>query len=342
MRLLILGGTVFLGRHLVDEARARGHDVTLFNRGTHADVHADVEQLRGDRRGDLAALRGRDWDAAIDTNAYVPWEVTAIAETLRDRVPHLALVSSISVHADFSRADYDESSPVHVWTEDMLARARAHRDDRAVIVELYGPLKAACEQAIEEAVPGRALVVRPGLIVGPYDPTDRFTYWARRTSQDGELLAPGRPQRPVQVIDARDLAAWMVTLAERRVTGVYQATGPERPLAMAEVVEAGCAVSGSNANVVWVPDAYLVEAGVGPWMEMPLWIPESDPQVRALCQADVSRARRAGLTYRPLADTLRDTQAWDAARGRPPLNAGLAPGREAELLSRWHAHSAAR
>ena len=342
MRLLILGGTVFLGRHLVDAARAQGHAVTLFNRGTHADVHQDVEQLHGDRRGDLSILAGRTWDAVIDTSGYVPWEVEASCRALRESMAHYTFVSSISVYPEFGHPDYDESTPTRVLDDAALARARAADGDRAVVLELYGELKAACEHAATTALPGRVLVVRPGLIVGPHDPSDRFTWWVRRIADGGEVLAPGASDGPVQLIDVRDLAEWIVRMVGQRVTGVFQATGPERPLTMAEVLEACRAATASEARLTWVDEPFLLESSVGPWMEMPLWIPASDPEHRAMCRADVSRARRAGLAFRPISETVRDTLAWDRARGTPPMKAGLTREREQELLSRWHAAAAGR
>jgi 2'-hydroxyisoflavone reductase len=342
MRVLILGGTVFLGRHLVAAARAAGHEVTLFNRGTHGDVVPDVEQIHGDRHGDLSAL-DRSWDAAIDTNAYLPWSVERVAGALRDRVPHYTLVSSISAVADYSRADYDEAAPLHVLEDEAAARVRAAGPESPEARELYGELKAACERAAEFALPGRALIVRPGLIVGPHDPTDRFTWWVRRAARGGDTLAPGRPGRGVQMIDVRDLAAWMVRMVEARTVGVFQATGPDRPLAMGSVLEACAAVSASAVHWTWVDEGFLLDAGVQPWIEMPLWIPEGgDPRVRFLMAADVSRARRVGLVFRPLADTVRDTLEWDRARGEPPMRAGLDPARERDLLVRWRHEAALR
>jgi 2'-hydroxyisoflavone reductase len=220
---------------------------------------------------------------------------------------------------------------------------RAAGPESAEARERYGELKAACERAAEFALPGRALIIRPGLIVGPHDPTDRFTWWVRRAARGGDTLAPGRPERGVQMIDARDLAEWMIRLVEARTVGVFQATGPDRPLAMRTVLEACAAVTASAAHWTWVDDGFLLAAGVGPWMEMPLWIPESgDPKYRFMLAADVSRARRAGLVFRPLADTVRDTFEWDRARGEPPMKAGLAPEREQDLLMRWRHAAAAR
>ncbi len=219
MRILILGGTVFVGRHLVEAALARGHEVTLFNRGQHGpDLYPGVEKLRGDRDGGLDALRGRRWDAAIDTCGYVPRIVRASATLLANAVDHYTFISSVSVYPEAHTRHLDEDSPVGALDDESV---------EDVTPETYGPLKALCEQAAEGAMSGRALTIRPGLIVGPHDPTDRFTYWPRRVAQGGEVLAPGRPERPVQIIDARDLAAWTLQLVASGARGVYNATGPD-------------------------------------------------------------------------------------------------------------------
>jgi 2'-hydroxyisoflavone reductase len=324
MKLLILGGTVFLGRHLVEAAQARGHEITLFNRGQHnAALFPDVEKLRGDRSGDLSALQGRRWDAVIDTCGFVPRLVRASAELLADAIDHYTFVSSISVYADVSVIGIDESAPVGTLPDETIEE---------VTDETYGPLKALCEQAAEQAMPGRVLVVRPGLIVGPHDPTDRFTYWPHRVAQGGEVLAPGQPDRAVQFIDARDLAAWILRMVEARQTGVYNATGPDYLLTMAQVLEECQRQSGSDARFVWLDEQRLLDAGAGPWIELPLWIPETDEH-RGFAAINCQKAFAVGLAFRPLAETVRDTLAWDATR--PPdaeRRAGLKPGREAHFL----------
>ncbi len=330
MRLLILGGTIFLGRHLVAAALARGHAVTLFNRGQHnPDLFPDVEKLRGDRTVSLDALADRSWDAVIDTSGYVPRVVRLAAETLADRVDHYTFISSLSVYADTSRPGVDEAAPV------------GRIDDpttEEITGESYGPLKALCEQVAEAALPGRSLVIRPGLIVGPYDPTDRFTYWPRRVAQGGEVLAPGHPGYKTQIIDARDLAAWTLDMVEARRVGVYNATGPATPLTLGEALDTSRTVSGSDATVTWVDESFLLEQGVQPWTELPLWMPESDPAMAGFNRFSIDRALAAGLTFRPLADTVAATLAWDATRdATAPSRAGLTRERETELLSAWHA-----
>lgn len=334
MNLLILGGTVFLGRHLVDAALAAGHQVTLFNRGQHgAELFPQIEKLRGDRDGGLDALAGRRWDAVIDTCGYVPRLVRASAELLAGSVQHYTFISSISVYRDLDQAPVDESSPVGVLADTSVEE---------ITGETYGPLKALCEQAAETAMPGRVLHVRPGLIVGPYDPTDRFTYWPWRFAQGGDVLAPGRPQRRVELIDGRDLATWILRMVEARRTGVYNATGPAHELTMGDLLAVCQRVAGSGATLTWVDEAFLLANGVAPWSELPLWLPEADNGVMAV---DCRRASAAGLTFRPLAETVQDTLAWLRAErvpahgdlGSVSLRAGMTLARERDLLAAWRA-----
>lgn len=299
MNVLILGGTLFLGRHLVEAALARGHAVTLFNRGTSgATLFPQVEHLRGDRDGGLAALEGRRWDAVFDTSGYVPRIVRASVGTLAPAIDHYTFVSSASVYADLDADHIDESAPLRRLDDPASEDVPAH----------YGALKAACERAVDEAMPGRALQVRAGLTVGPYDLTGRFEYWVRRVAEGGEVLAPGDPERIVQLIDGRDLAGWIVAMAERRQTGVYNATGPERPTTMREVLEA-CRVAG-DTRLSWISESFLAEHEVAPFSEMPLWLPKP---ARGLLSLDVARALDAGLRFRPLAETIVDTRRWSEA-----------------------------
>lgn len=332
MDLLILGGTVFLGRHLVDAALAAGHQVTLLNRGRHgAELFPQVEKLRGDRDGGLDALAGRRWDAVIDTCGYVPRLVRASADLLAGSVEHYTFISSISVYRDLDQAPVDESSPVGVLADESVEE---------ITGETYGPLKALCEQAAETAMPGRVLHVRPGLIAGPHDPTDRFTYWPWRVAQGGDVLAPGQPQRRVELIDGRDLASWILRMVEARRTGVYNATGPAYELTMGGLLETCERAAGSRAILTWVDEAFLLANGVAPWSELPLWLPEADNGVMAV---DCRRAIAAGLAFRPLVETVQDTLAWLRADRAPlegdlsaiELRAGMARAREAELLAAW-------
>ena len=326
MRLLILGGTVFLGRALVEAALERGHEVSLFNRGrSNPDLFPEVEKLHGNRDGDLTALAGRRWEAVIDTCGYVPRIVRQSAELLAEAVEHYTFISSISVYADNSQIGLDESAAVGKLDDPAVEQ---------VTGETYGPLKAACEAAAEQALPGRVLTIRPGLIVGPHDPTDRFTYWPVRVARGGEVLAPGRPERPIQFIDVRDLAEWNIQMVEQRQVGVYNAIGPEQPLAMAQFLGACRMVSGSDATFTWVSEAFLAEQQVTPWTELPLWAPESDESLAGFFKVDGRKAMAAGLTFRPLTTTLEATLAW--AESRPAdyqWRAGLTAEREGELLT---------
>jgi 2'-hydroxyisoflavone reductase len=329
VRILILGGTVFLGRHLVDAALIQGHTVTLFNRGQRdPELFPDVEKLRGNRDGDLEALRGRRWDAVIDPSGYVPRVVRASAELLAEAVEHYTFISSLSVYAEFSNPGLSEDSAV-------AALPAGQEATEEITGETYGALKVLAERAAEAALPGRTLNVRPGLIVGPHDPSDRFTYWPARVARGGEVLAPGNPARPVQFIDVRDLAEWILRLVVDRQTGTFNATGPAEPLAMSDFLETCRAVSASDARFTWVPEALLLEHGVTAYTELPLWVPETEG---GFDRFDISRALAAGLTFRPVADTVRDTLAWDATRpaGTERRN-GLPPEREAALLEAFRA-----
>lgn len=328
MKLLILGGTVFLGRHIVESALQRGHEITLFTRGErNPDLFPGVEKLRGNRDGNLAPLEGRRWDAVIDTSGYVPRVVRASAELLKDAVAHYTFISSISVYAGFETPGMDETAPVGTL---------ADKGVEEITGETYGPLKALCERAVEEVRPGRALIIRPGLIVGPHDPTDRFTYWPRRVARGGEVLAPDRPDRATQIIDARDLAAWIVRMVEAGATGVYNATGPAERLMMGHLLDACNAAGGGSATFTWIPEQFLLDAGIGPWIELPLWVPASEGV--GFDSVSITRALAAGLTFRPLEETVRDTLAWDAARPADlQRRAGLDPEKEQETLRRWHA-----
>jgi 2'-hydroxyisoflavone reductase len=324
MRLLILGGTMFLGRHLVDEALERGHDVTLFNRGkTGPGLFPQVTTLHGDRDGGLEPLRGGRWDAVIDTSGYVPRVVKQSVDLLSDLTDHYTFVSSISVYADVSEIGMREDAPA----------ATPSAPDSEDIARDYGALKYLSEQVVSEGFGDRALVVRPGLIVGPWDPSDRFTYWPARVARGGRVLAPGRPDRRIQFIDARDLASWTLTMAEQRASGAFNADGPGGGYTMGELLETCRTVTGSDATWTWVSDEFLADAGVGEWMELPLWIRET-PEQLGFFEVDCSAAESRGLTFRPVADTVRDTWQWQMTREPYEWKrTGLKPEREEELLN---------
>ena len=333
MRLLILGGTHFLGRHAAEQALARGHEVTLFNRGTSAPgLFPAAEEIHGDRDGGLEPLRGRAFDAVLDTSGYVPRVVAQSAALLAPAVDRYLFVSSESVYAVARGGPaVDEDGPL----------AEPPPDGVEEVMEHYGGLKVACERVVGETFGGRAIVVRPGLIVGPFDPSNRFTYWVRRMhdARDGSpVLAPGAPDRQVQFIDARDLAAWILDLLEHGPPGVYNADGPAVRLSMEAALAACAAAAGTNPNVVWVDEAFLLEREIQPWMGLPLWIPESDPE--GLAVFDNRRALAAGLSFRPARDTAADTLAWELARAPGPLGefwAGITRDREDQVLAEWRA-----
>ena len=330
MKLLIIGGTQFVGRHLADAALAHGHALTLFNRGrSSAGLFPEAEHLTGDRDGaGLEVLRGRTWDAVLDTCGYVPRVVVQSANLLAETVFRYVFISTISVYADFKTPHQDENAPLGILQDTLTEE---------VTGETYGPLKVECERAVEAAFPGRALMVRPGFIVGPYDPTDRFTYWPRRVAAGGEVLAPGTPEQPIQVIDARDLAEWTLQMVEREETGAYNATGPDYGLTLGTVLETCRAVSGSDARLHWVPDAFLKENDADSTRLLPFYIPASSG-MDGLMTANIAKAAAQGLTFRPLAETVKDTLAWDKTRPADvPLKVGMPPEQERELLAKYDA-----
>jgi len=313
VKLLVFGGTKFLGRGVVEAAGA--HDVTLVNRGrTNPELYPEVERIELDLTGDLEPLRGRQWDAAIDMDpTQLPRHTRRRAEAVD--VGHYVFVSTISVYSDTSQP-IDESSALFDPPDP---------EPETFDPEQYGGLKVGSERVVLQVFGERSAIVRAGLIVGPHDPTDRFTYWPRRLAEGGTVLAPGDPQQPVQLIDARDLGAFLVRLAAERTSGIFNATGPAEPLTLGETLER---IGGAD-RLVWVDDQTLLDAGVGPWMELPLWLPGDE--YAGLLQADVSRAIAAGLTFRPLEETARDTLAWslEAGEQRPTLSRE----KERELLA---------
>lgn len=325
MRILLLGGTVFLGKHIMLAAHERGHAVTIFHRGDHPsrDLPEGVRKILGDRTSDLAAPAELDFDAVVDTSGYVPRIVRTSAETLAPRVGCYCFISTISVYADGMPPGADESAPLGVLEDPTT---------EAVTNDTYGPLKAACEAAVRDVFADRALIIRPGLIVGPDDPTDRFTYWPHRVAQGGEVLAPDAPDHPTQFIDVRDLAAWTVHMLENDGAGTFNATGPAGVPDFGTLLATCQEVSQSDARFTWVSEAFLAEHEVAPYTELPLWVPR---EMVAFSGVDCSRARAAGLVTRPLVETVAATLAWDATRPSAPLRAGLAPEREGALLAAW-------
>lgn len=326
MRLLVLGGTVFAGRHLVELAIERGHDLTLFNRGqTGPGLFPGVERVLGQRAGNLDDLRGRRFDAVADMSGYLPADVERSAGLLAETAGRYLFVSSRSVYADHSVPGANEDSPIGELPEGA--------PDDAVTDESYGPLKARCEQAVWAAFADRTVILRPGLIVGPHDPTGRFTYWPRRIAEGGDVLAPEPPDQPIQVIDARDLAAFALALLERGASGTFDVVSPAGMLTLGGVIGACRQVSTAESQTVWVAEEFLLERGVEPWSEIPVWMPGDD--YAGFHRSDVARALAAGLDVRPIADTVADTLRWTREQDSPRGDA-LTREREAELLAEWH------
>ena len=322
MKILVLGGTKFLGRATVEAALERGHDVTLFNRGeTNPELFPEVEKIRGDRTEDLSPLESGSWDAAIDPSGYFPHVVRHSAEALAGSVGRYLFVSSVSVYSDLSEGPSEDSPRAELGDQPI--------DEMLPEYENYGALKALCEDAVWEVYGDRATIVRPGLIVGPHDPTGRFTYWPHRAARGGEMVVPAPPERTVQFVDVRDLGRWLVELLERDEGGAFNAT--RSAVSWQELIDSARSVAGSDATPVWIPDEFLAEHEVGEWMELPMWL--ADPEWVGMNQAEVSRAEAAGLSHRPLEDTIRGT--LDEAETTD--EAGMKPERERELLEAWRA-----
>ena len=339
LRILILGGTGFTGPYQVRYALSRGHKITTFNRGkTHpGELPNEVEQLIGDRNGQLDALKDRQWDVAIDNPTSAPVWVRDAAQILKGNVERYVFISTISVYADTSKPGTDESAPVAKYSG-----PDAMKESRETIIAskyaLYGPLKALAEAEAEKWFPKKTLVIRPGLIVGPRDETDRFTYWPVRIDRGGEVLAPGDPSDPVQFIDARDLAEWTIRMVENGETGIYNATGPATKLGIGEMFTGIKTANNSKANLTWVSADFLEQQKVAPWSDMPVWIPPRGEEAGGN-QISNKRALAKGLTFHPLTETARDTLVWfkNLPQDRQSLlKAGLTPEHEVEVLTAWH------
>lgn len=321
MKILIIGGTRFIGRHLVTSARARGHEVTLFNRGkTNPDLFRRVKTIKGDRETDLEQLSGQ-WDAVIDTCGYFPRVVRLSAEALKEKVGRYVFISSVSVYANFGKVGIKESDAVGTLDDESVEE---------ITGETYGPLKALCEKTVQDVYGPRSLIIRPGLIVGPHDPTDRFTYWPLRIAKGGNVLAPDRPDAMAQFIDARDLADFIIKLVDQNVAGTFNATG--NPVTLNTIFETCKRISKSNANFKWASVEFLEQNNVAPWSDMPIWVPEVGDYA-GFSHVDISKAAHAGLTFTPLTDTIKAIYDWEFERPEGhELKAGLKPEREKELL----------
>ena len=338
MKILILGGSGFTGPFQVQYALSRGHKVTVFNRGKSrpGELPAAVEQLIGDRNGQLDALKNRKWDVVIDNPTSVPVWVRDAARILKGNVERYVFISTISVYADNSRPN-DEVAALAKYDG-----ADAMKETRETLIasdfKLYGPLKALAEQEAEKWFPKKTLVIRPGLIVGPGDQTDRFTYWPVRINRGGEVLAPGDPGDPVQFIDARDLAEWTIRMVEKRAAGIYNATGPATQLGIGEMLAGIKSAVNSDARFTWADADFLEAQKVSPWSDMPVWLPPKS-EGGAMNRTSIRKALAEGLTFRTLTDTTRDTLAWFKtlpAERQAGLKAGLKAEREKEVLAEWH------
>jgi len=324
--MLVIGGGIFVGRAIVAAARARGHAVTVFNRGQSGSAPAGVEAIRGDRNADLGALKGRDWDAVIDTCAYFPRQVRALLSALGESTSHYTLVSTVMVYRHLAAAGTTEAAELHPLPDPAL---------ETVTPPTYGPLKVACEH--EAAGFRDRLIVRPGIIVGPSDPTGRFTYWVRRAGRGGELLAPGAPTDPLQLIDAQDLAEWLVARVEHRATGMFNAVGsPE--LTWGELIRTSLETARANGTAVWVDGDFLVRHQLDDWSKLPLAISPSSQALAGIFRLSGDKAFAAGLKPRPLTETVIALLAWlqtpEAANAKQP---GLDAVRESDLLASWAA-----
>lgn len=325
MKILILGGKRFLGIALVEAVLQAGHTPVLFNRGlTNPDLFPKVQNLIGDREKDLKALKRRKWDAVIDTSGYLPRIVKRTAELLSNKCKSYTFISSISVYRDYINPDIREDYP--------LAQLEDPKDEDYT-GKSYGPLKALCEYEIQKNFDGKVLVIRPGLIVGPNDPTDRFSYWPWRISQGGDVLAPAPPNADLQFIDVRDLASFIIRLVEKQTEGVFNVTGPKKPTTFGSLLVACREASLSDANFIWVDEPFLLEHGVTPWTDLPMWVPTTDPNFTGFYNVNINKALKAGLSPRPLSETVGDTLAWLKERpASKKLKAGMNIATETKLI----------
>ncbi|MHC0038671.1 SDR family oxidoreductase [Pseudoneobacillus sp. C159] len=338
MKILIIGGTRFLGRYLVEEGLKKNHEITLFNRGNNKTDFNHVEQIHGDRNMEISLLENRKWDAVIDTCGYWPQSVEKSAEILKENVGQYVLISTISVYKDFSKKNFDEESDLL-----MVSREKAdelYKEGDSAIMSYYGELKALCEQTLLTIIPTKSTIIRPGLIVGPYDGSDRFTYWVKRVNDGGKILAPGSPDRMVQFIDVRDLAKWTIGMVEKQEFGIFNATGLDKNLTMESMLNSIKQGLNSHAEFIWVDEHFLLENEVGPWMEMPLWLPQGKlpdgKDMSGMLSADTSRALAAGLTFRSVEETAQDTLAWYLTKDpSQPMKAGMKSDKEGQLLEKW-------
>ncbi|OZI10284.1 NAD-dependent dehydratase [Bacillaceae bacterium SAS-127] len=338
MKVLILGGTRFLGRAFVEEALKRGHEITLFNRGTNKEAFPEVEQLTGDRDGDISQLENRSWDIVMDTCGFSPHQIKKIAAVLGEKIEQYTYISSISVYKDWIpyniTEDYHQQSILQEQLRDV-------EEGEVSPYEHYGALKVLCEAEAEKHWPERVLNVRAGHIVGPFDYTDRLPYWIQRVAQGGKVLVPGRRDRPIQIIDVKDIATWVFHMAENRQSGTFNVTYPCDELTMEELLNTCKKVTNSDAEFVWVEEQFVLDHKIQPWTEMPLWIPEHFPLEgetepwNGSFSINIEKAVNSGLTLRPIEDTVHDVYQWEKIRQDSERKTGISREKEKELLDAW-------
>lgn len=324
MRILVIGGTQFIGKHFVQEALRRGHELTLFNRGSKPTPASVADTIVGDRNQDLAKLAGGSWDVVVDTSGYLPRQVGEAAKALEASVARYLFISTISVYADLSTPHLDEGGE--------LARLE---DETVEVVDgsTYGGLKVLCEEALASVYPPeRSLVLRPCIVVGPDDPTDRFTYWPVRLARGGAVLAPSGPSLPLQWIDVRDLAGWMVEALEQGLSGTFNTASQADRFDMGQLLEAAAQAAPAGTTLSWVDEAFLLEQQVQPFADLPFWLPGERSN---MMRVDASKAHAHGLRIRTVEETVRDTLAWHQERGAPELKVGWSAEREREVLEAW-------
>ncbi|MBM7587462.1 2'-hydroxyisoflavone reductase [Bacillus pakistanensis] len=338
MNVLILGGTRFLGKALVEESLKRGHEVTLFNRGNNKEAFPEVEQLIGNRDSDVSQLENRKWDVVMDTCGFAPHQIKKIAAVLGDNIEHYTFISSISVYKDWVPLNITEDYPLQSMPPNKLKDVE---EGMVSPYEYYGALKVLCEAEAEKQWPGRVLHVRAGQLVGPFDYTDRLPYWVQRVAQGGKVLVPGRPNRPVQLINVKDIAIWVFNMAENRQGGSFNVTGPSDALTMEELLNTCKAVTSSDVEFVWGEEEFFQEQKVQPWTEMPLWVPEHFPLEgeiepwKGSFSISIEKAVNGGLTFQPIEETIYDVYQWEKTRQDKERKAGVSREREQKLLEAW-------
>ncbi|MGG3538717.1 SDR family oxidoreductase [Bacillus tropicus] len=340
MKILILGGTRFLGRAFVEEALQRGHEVTLFNRGTNKEIFPEVEQLIGDRNDDVSSLVNRKWDVVVDTCGFSPHHIRNVGEVLKDSIEHYIFISSLSVYKDW--IPYDVKEDYILQPEPTEEQIKAVENGEISPYEHYGALKVLCEKEAEKYWPGRVLLVRAGLLSGMFDYTDRLPYWIQRVAKGGEVLVPGRKKRPVQIVDIKDVAYFGLNMAENNKAGIFNVTGPNDELTMEELLNTCKKVTNSDAEFIWVDESFMSEHNVQPWTEMPLWIPETFPldgetkPWRGGFSICIESAVNEGLTFRRIEETVTDVYEWMESTEEWELKAGISGEREKMLLDKWY------